>query len=228
MLLNRLEYLLMNNPVRAAIQRRVEAPLLLGMGGPLDGGAALEVGCGRGVGAALILELFGARTVDAFDLDPRMVAQARHRLAAHGRRARLWVGGATSIPAPDGCYDAVFDFGIIHHVHDWRRAVAEVGRVLKPGGLFYAEEVLEPFIRRTRWLLDHPRQDRFDAEEFRAAIEQSGLLALDDRQRWGWIAWWVARKPAAPPGTGGSFAGGRRATLACSGESGRPGPGPGG
>ena len=36
----------------------------------------------------------------------------------------------------------MFDFGIIHHVPQWRRALAEVARVLKPGGRFYAEEVL--------------------------------------------------------------------------------------
>ena len=45
MLLNRVEYALMNNPLRAAIQRRFEARRLLRMGGPVPGGAALELGC---------------------------------------------------------------------------------------------------------------------------------------------------------------------------------------
>src|SRR3990172_241867 len=112
MLLNRVEYMLMNNPVRAAIQRGFEAPRLLRLGGPLGGGAALEVGCGRGVGAELILDLFGAATVDAFDLDPSMVARARKRLHPRGARARLWVGDVTAIAVPDATYDAVFDFGI--------------------------------------------------------------------------------------------------------------------
>jgi ubiquinone/menaquinone biosynthesis C-methylase UbiE len=47
----------------------------------------------------------------------------------------------TAIAVPDSRYDAVFDFGIIHHVPDWRAAVAEVARVLRPQGRFYAEEV---------------------------------------------------------------------------------------
>ena len=64
----------MNNPLRALIQRRFEAARLLRMGGPMEGGSALEIGCGRGVGVQLILDLFGADAVDAFDLDPRMVA----------------------------------------------------------------------------------------------------------------------------------------------------------
>lgn len=199
MLLNRIEYALMNNPVRAAIQRRFEAPRLLRMGGAMRGGRALELGCGRGVGADLVLRLFGADTVDAFDLDPRMVARARGRLSAHGSRVRLWVGDASAIAAPDATYDAVFDFGIVHHVPTWRGVLAEVRRVLKPGGTFYAEEVLRPFILHpvTRRLLEHPLADRFDTAEFRHALEAAGLEPMAEREMWGAFAWFTASRPAA-------------------------------
>ena len=43
MLLNRVEFSLMNNPIRSAIQRRFEARRLLRMGGPMRGGRALEL-----------------------------------------------------------------------------------------------------------------------------------------------------------------------------------------
>jgi ubiquinone/menaquinone biosynthesis C-methylase UbiE len=144
MLLNGVVYAMMNNPLREAIQRRFGAPRLLRLGGPMQRGHALEIGCGRGVGTELILDLLGANAVDAFDLDPSMVMLARERLRPRGKRVRLWVGDASTIAAPDACYDAVFDFGIIHHVPDWRRAPAEVRRVLGPHGRFYAEEVLAP------------------------------------------------------------------------------------
>lgn len=198
MRLNRFETVMMNNPVRAAIQRHFEAPRLLRMGGRLDGGAALEIGCGRGVGAELVLERFGAGTVDAFDLDPQMVARARRRLAAHGARARLWVGDATCIAAPDARYDAVFDFGIVHHIPRWREALREVRRVLKPGGRFYAEEVLAAFILHplTRRFLEHPLEDRFDRKAFRDALAAAGLEPLDDAELWGGFAWFVAARPA--------------------------------
>ncbi len=193
-LLNRLEYLMMNNPLRAALQRRFEATRLLELGGAMAGGVALEMGCGRGVGVEVIVERFAAHSVDAFDLDPRMVRLARRRLDARRLPARLWVGSATSIPAADASYDAVFDFGIVHHIRDWPRALAEAARVLKPGGRFYAEEILEPWIRRTRWLLEHPREDRFDAEQFRAAIEDNGLSVIASRRLGASAAWFVARK----------------------------------
>jgi len=199
MLLNRAEYALMNNPVRAAIQRRFEAGRLLRMGGAMSGGRALEVGCGRGVGSELILRLFGADSVDAFDLDPRMVAKARTRLSAYGTRARVWVGDATAISAPDATYDAVFDFGIIHHVPAWRRALAEVNRVLKPGGRFYAEEVLKRFIIHpiTRRFLEHPQSDRFDTAGFRTELEAFGLELIATEELWGSFAWFTARKQSA-------------------------------
>ena len=197
MLLNRFEYLLMNNPARAAIQRRFEGPRLRRMGGPLRGGRALEVGCGRGVGSEIILDLFGADAVDAFDLDPRMVTRARARLAGRGPRSRVWVGDASSIGAPDSTYDAVFDFGIIHHVPDWRRALAEIHRVLKPGGRFYGEEVLERFIGHSlvRRLLEHPRSDRFDVAGFAAELAAVGLDSIAIEELWGMMAWFTARKP---------------------------------
>ena len=196
MILNHVEFAMMNNPVRAAVQRRFEAPRLLRMGGKMNGGRALEVGCGRGVGTELILELFGADEVDAFDLDPRMVERAKKRLSKYGPRASVRVGDASAIDAPDAAYDAVFDFGIIHHVSDWRGALAEVHRVLKPGGRFYGEEVLRRFILHpvTRRLLEHPLEDRFDAAEFAGALRAAGLEPLAVEELWGQMAWFTASK----------------------------------
>lgn len=198
MLLNRAEYALMNNPVRAAIQKHLEARRLLRMGGPMSGGRALELGCGRGVGTELILDRFGADSVDAFDLDPSMVALARKRLAPRGSRVRVWVGDAGAVSAPEASYDAVFDFGIIHHVPDWRRVLTEVHRVLKPGGQFYAEEVLRRFIVHpiTRRLLEHPLKDRFDSPGFVRELQASGLQLLATEELWGSFAWFTARKQA--------------------------------
>ena len=199
MILNRLEFVLMNNPLRAAIQRHVEARRFLRMGGPQRGARALEIGCGRGVGVGLILDVFGAASVDAFDLDPRMVARAQRRLRSRGPGVRVWVGDAAAINAPDDAYDAVFDFGIIHHVPNWRDVLVEVCRVLRPGGLLYAEEPLgrllnHPLMRR---LFAHPVEDRFDAADFRSALRASGLIPLREEQLWRAMFWFVAKKPAA-------------------------------
>lgn len=194
MLLNRLEFALMNNPVRAAVQRHFESRRLLSMAGPMNGGRALEIGCGQGVGTQLILEVFKADSVDAFDLDPRMVALARRR--SRVSNVRFWIADASAIPTPSATYDAVFDFGIIHHIPDWRPAVREVARVLKPGGRFYVEEILAAFIDHpiTRRLMDHPQAGRFDAQTFAAALEDAGMAVDAQKEMWGSVGWFVATR----------------------------------
>ncbi len=187
-------------PVRPPFEELVftgDVRRLLDLGGRLAGGKALEVGCGRGVGVEVILDLFGAGSVDAFDLDPDMVALARARHAARGSRVRLWVGDAERIQAEDATYDAVFDFAIIHHVPAWRNALREVARVLKPGGRFYAEEVLAPFIHHPVWrrVLDHPMEDRFDRRGFEGGLAEAGLEVLGSNQVLKSFAWFVAVKP---------------------------------
>jgi ubiquinone/menaquinone biosynthesis C-methylase UbiE len=197
MLLNRVEKLLMNNPIREAAQRHVEARRLLSMGGRVSGGTALEIGCGRGVGTELILDVFGADRVEAFDLDVDMVERAQARLADRGGVVKLWEGDATAIDAEDATYDAAFDFGIIHHIPNWRDALGEIFRVMKPGARFYAEEVLVKFIHHPLWrrVLDHPMDDRFDHDQFRDALEDAGFTLVESWDAWGRFAFFVADKP---------------------------------
>ncbi len=170
----------MNNPVRAGLQRRYEARLLERLGGRVEGKRVLEIGCGRGVGTEIIFERFGAREVHAFDVDPDMIEQARIGLSAYSPdRLKLAVGDVTAIEAPDASFDAVFDFAIIHHVPNWKDAVCEVARVLKPEGLFFFEEVTSYALGRWfyRTFLEHPMsQHWFGKDLFVSELERQGIL----------------------------------------------------
>jgi SAM-dependent methyltransferase len=138
MLMNKVDTTLVNSPANRAIQRCVEAPTLRRLGGRIPGAHALEIGCGAGYGTKLIVDQFGAATVDAIDLDPAMVTRARRRLRRYADQVRVEHGSAddlrSALGAGDASYDAVFDLGIIHHITNWRDAVAEAARVLRPGG----------------------------------------------------------------------------------------------
>lgn len=168
MILNRAEKMLLNNPIRRAIQRYYEVPLLLRMSHRMENSSVLEIGCGQGFGMELILTEFGASTVCGIDLDRDMVGRAARRIQPFGNHARVAVGDVTAIAADDQSFDAVFDFGIIHHVPVWRNAIREVKRVLKPGGLFLFEEVSKQALDRWvyRTLFDHPEEDRFTRDQF--------------------------------------------------------------
>jgi ubiquinone/menaquinone biosynthesis C-methylase UbiE len=140
----------MNSLARATAQRRYTAQRMMRLGGDLRGEHALEVGCGRGIGVEIILGHFGATRVEAFDLDPKQVRLAEGRFTRVGAdRVSVFVANATSIPAPDSSFDAVFDFGTIHQVVEWRQAVAEVARVLKPGGRYFFEAITHPLLRQS-------------------------------------------------------------------------------
>ncbi len=60
------------------------------------------------------------------------------------------MGDAGAIPVAPETYDAVFDFGIIHHVPDWRRTLVEIHRVLKPNGRLVLVDIDYP--HNKNWL----------------------------------------------------------------------------
>jgi ubiquinone/menaquinone biosynthesis C-methylase UbiE len=198
MKLNLLERLFILNPLRPVLQRHLEARQLYRMGGPLRGGRVLEIGCGPGWGLALIDDLFGAGEIHAFDLDRDMVARARRRRLRRTAGTRLWVGNVRRIPVADATYDAVFNVGVLHHVVDWRAALGEVFRVLKPGGRFYCEEILRRYISHPVWgrLMKHPQHDRFDEADFRAALAQAGFDLPRTKEMGDLYFWGIADKPA--------------------------------
>jgi len=177
----------MNNSLRALVQRKHESAMMENPGGRAEGMKVLEIGCGRGVGAEIIFERFKAREVHAFDLDPDMVRLARQWLKKYPpQRLQLYVGDAEHIESDDASYDAVFDFGIIHHIPVWQNAVVEVARVLKPMGRFFFEEVTKQAL--DRWLyrtfLEHPKGNRFTGERFVAELEKQDIIVANNLQYW--------------------------------------------
>jgi ubiquinone/menaquinone biosynthesis C-methylase UbiE len=138
----------------------------------------LEIGCGRGAGARLIQEEFQPARLHAFDLDYRMILAAmRYLRPQYTDKIALYVGDVLRLPYRDGVLDAVFGFGVLHHVPDWRGGLREIARVLKPGGLYCLEEFYPPFYQNflARRLFLHPEHDRFSSEDLHEALAEAGL-----------------------------------------------------
>ena len=196
MKLNRFGTLHIISPARTLPLRFYVAPLLERLGGTLEGGRVLEVGCGQGFGAEIIKKRFGAATVNGIDLDAHIVARAQRRLTRRNAEGiDVSEGDATHLAFEDQSFDAVFDFGAIHLIPEWERAVSEVVRVLKPGGRFYFEEMSLP---SARFLLNlttekgpDPRRNGFNRASFLKALEDHGLAVDAVRTKFPTFLYWL-------------------------------------
>jgi ubiquinone/menaquinone biosynthesis C-methylase UbiE len=133
-------------------------------------GKVLEIGCGQGTGAKIIYELLNPQEYVGIDLDPRMIRRAKKR-AGDFPSARFVEGDVSSLEFPDACFDVVVNFAILHHVPDWRSALAEVHRTLRVGGEFLFEDLpVETWERGvgipSRRIADHPYDQMFRKHEF--------------------------------------------------------------
>ena len=173
--------------VRALVQRRVEAPVLLRLGGPVPGGRVLELGTGRrGTGLRLALEVFGAASADGVERYEPSVAACREAVGDLGGRVEVQRGDATALTASDGAYDAVFSYHVLHHADAWRDVVREAARVLRPGGRLYSCEMTARFVdsRPLRAVSRHPADgDRPTPDGLAAACRAAGLTVTAQETR---------------------------------------------
>lgn len=92
----------------------------------------LEIGVGLGADHQRFAE--AGADLHGIDLTPRAIEHTSRRLAVFGLTSSLQVGDAERLPFEAAQFDRVYSWGVLHHSPDTERAVAEVWRVLKPGG----------------------------------------------------------------------------------------------
>jgi ubiquinone/menaquinone biosynthesis C-methylase UbiE len=97
------------------------------------GQRVLEVGCGLGTDAVNFARAGAIYT--GVDLTESSIALVRKRFEIEGKDAELKVADAEALPFEDESFDMVYSHGVLHHTPDTRRAIDELHRVLKPGGI---------------------------------------------------------------------------------------------
>jgi ubiquinone/menaquinone biosynthesis C-methylase UbiE len=135
-------------------------------------GEVLEIAVGTGLNLPHYPD--GVR-LSGIELSPAMLELARRRADELGREVDLRVGDATALEFPDGSFDTVTCTFSLCTIPDDAAAVAEVWRVLRPGGRFrLAEHVRSPqrIVRRGQLLID-PLAVRFQGDHLaREPLEQ--------------------------------------------------------
>lgn len=158
-------------------------PAMLAMAGQVTGHQILDAGCGAGALAARLRD--GGAVVSGFDSSSAMVALARKRLG-DAVDLRVAVLGEP-LPYDDGSFDDVVSALVLHYLEDWGPALAEIRRVLRPGGRLIVA-VQHPFVD---YVYQDPRPDyhattswteewTFDGQSFPMTFWRRPLHAMTD------------------------------------------------
>jgi SAM-dependent methyltransferase len=153
----------------------------------LSGKAVLDYGCGRG-DMALKYLAHGADRVEAIDISEVYVADGAQRAQAAGyapERFHFQTMDAHRMDFPDNSFDFVIGWSILHHLQP-DVAMAEIHRVLKPGGrvLLWEPCADHPMMRLFRWLTPSARTP--DETPFTAEALQSLMTARNWRTEMGY------------------------------------------
>jgi ubiquinone/menaquinone biosynthesis C-methylase UbiE len=137
-------------------------------------GEVLDIGGGTGAMAEKMAQLFPGIRVTTTDIDPVMVQLAQRRLdRLHNADARH--ADVTALPFADATFDCVTSFLMLHHVQDWETAVAEVARVLRPGGVFVGYDLTRTVLARLVHWVDRSPHRLVSLHELEPAFMRVGL-----------------------------------------------------
>ncbi|MGB6514508.1 MAG: class I SAM-dependent methyltransferase [Mycobacterium sp.] len=153
----------------------------------------LEIGVGSGSVAQQLLSDSPELAWTAIDIDPHMAQAAATRLRGFAG-ASVRTADATAMPFPDDSFDSVVSCLMLHHIVDWERAVAEVARVLRPGGIFVGYDLVRTPLASLFHRLDGSPHRLIVPEDFRAECARDGLTTNLQSQLLGHVMRFVARK----------------------------------
>ncbi len=143
----------------------------------------LDVGCGSGWAARLMAEQAGAGHVIGIDVSDEMVRVAREQSSSVAN-VEFQVASAEKLPFPDNTFTHAFSMESLYYYADIGKAVSEIGRVLKPGGLFVTVVDLYKENPPThQWIetLKVPVQ-LLGIEDYRSLLAQAGFENIRDER----------------------------------------------
>lgn len=116
---------------------------------------ALDVGCGPGFWTVEMLRTGKIKNMTSCDLTAAGVDLCKKRLEIYGLTADVVQANAEELPFPDNAFDFVASTGVIHHTPNTEKALAEIARVLRPGGTAVISVYYKNFVLR-HWRVFSP------------------------------------------------------------------------
>jgi SAM-dependent methyltransferase len=160
------------------------------------GGVCLNAGCGEGLYSLLLESLPNVTQIENIDIaSPSHLANVRT-----DSRNRFVQGSLTNLPYPSRTFNSCLCSEVIEHIPNHKRAVQELARVLKPGGLLLASVPQSP----APWDPAHVRQG-YTFAEFEALLEGEGFRIIARRDCFYLmtrVVMWYWRRPWLRFGTG--------------------------
>lgn len=136
------------------------------------GSNVLEIGGGSGAMAYEFLKRERHIHLTMADLDPGMVTVARRRLQPFGDRATVVQGNASSLEFPDGQFDTLCTWLMLHHTIRWPEVLAEAARVLRPGGTIVGYDLTDSGPARTVHHVDRSAHRMIRPDDLFTQLEQ--------------------------------------------------------
>lgn len=150
----------------------------------------LDVGCGTGALLRRLAASHPTGQLTGVDPVPGMLAVARRHL---GSEITLLEGWAEALPVPAERYDVVVSCNMFHYLQEPMNALAEMHRVLRPGGRLVITDWCDDFIacRICDWylrLVNRAHVKTYRVQACTAMLEQAGFLSVAaDRYKISWL-----------------------------------------
>ena len=156
---------LLDNPVRRLLANPADLAAALDLSGSET---VLELGPGSGFFSREVAGRLSHGRLELFDIQPEMLAKARHKLDRAGHRNVGFHDGdaGAGLPFADHTFDVAYSVSVIGEVPDKPSCLLSLHRVLKPGGLLV---FMEGF----------PDPDRLSTNELRELAEPHGFRLRD-------------------------------------------------